>query len=153
MHCLRPMSRIRYGIPWITFPSALERVFLLENAPLILCVDDEPTGLTARRLLLSIVGYTVLTAPSGTIALKLFACNKVDLVITDHLLPDLTGAELISQMKLLKPEVPLVLLTGLADPPPGFEQADLFLTKGMTPPEFLAEIAKLIANSRSTEQA
>ena len=121
----------------------------MANSPLILCVDDEASGLTARRLLLSIAGYTVLTAPSGTAALRLFACNHVDLVITDQLLPDLTGAELVSEMKRIKPEVPVVLLTGLVDPPPGFEHADLFLTKGMTPPEFLAEIANLISKSRS----
>lgn len=119
---------------------------------MILCVDDEPTGLTARRLLLSIAGYTVLTAISGNIALRLFRCNPVDLVITDHLLPDLNGADLASEMKRLKPEVPIVLLTGLVDPPQGFEQADLLLTKGITPPEFLDEIAKLLAKARPSRQ-
>ncbi len=119
---------------------------------MILCVDDEPTGLTARRLLLSIAGYTVLTAISGNIALRLFRCNPVDLVITDHLLPDLNGADLASEMKRFKPEVPIVILTGLVDPPHGFDQADLLLTKGITPPEFLDEIAKLVAKSRSARQ-
>ena len=108
--------------------------------------------MTARRLLLSIAGYTVLTAISGNIALRLFRCNPVDLVITDHLLPDLNGADLASEMKRLKPEVPIVLLTGLVDPPQGFEQADLLLTKGITPPEFLDEIAKLLAKARSSRQ-
>jgi len=116
-------------------------------------VDDEQIGLTARRLLLSIAGYTVLTATSGAAALRLFSCNHVNLVITDHLLPDLTGAELTSQMKQLKPEIPIVLLTGLVDPPPGFEQADLLLTKGMTPPEFLDEIAKVLSKAHSAESS
>jgi CheY-like chemotaxis protein len=118
---------------------------------MILCVDDEPAGLTARRLLLSTAGYTVLTATSGDAALRLFICNHLDLVITDHLLPDLTGAELVSEMKRLKPEVPVVLFTGLVEPPPGYEQADMLLTKGMTPPEFLAEMAKLLRKAPSTE--
>ena len=112
-------------------------------------MDDEQTGLTARRLLLSIAGYTVLTATSGNAALRLFRCNHVDLVITDHLLPDFPGAELASRMKQLKPEVPVVLLTGLVDPPVGFEHADLLLTKGMTPQEFLAEIAKLVSKGQA----
>ena len=123
-----------------------KRVPLL-NAHVILCVDDEPTGLTVRRILLSIAGHTVLTATSGNAALRLFSCNQVDLVITDHLLPDVTGADLVSEMKRLKPQVPVVLLTGLMDLPPGYEHADLFLTKGMTPPEFLADIAKLLSKS------
>jgi len=102
-------------------------------------------GLMARRLLLSIAGYTVLTANSANAAMKLFRCNRVDVVITDHLLPDLTGAELVSRMKQLKPEVRTVLLTGLVDLPAGYELVDLVLTKCITPPQFLAEIAKLIA--------
>src|SRR5271166_7057113 len=124
----------------------------LSNERMILCVDDETTGLTARRLLLSIAGYTVLTATSCNTATKLFACNHVDLVITDHLLPDSTGAELASEMKRLKPEVPIVLLTGLVDLPPGYEDVDLVLTKGMTPPEFLADIAKLLAKCPSSAE-
>jgi CheY-like chemotaxis protein len=110
----------------------------------ILCVDDDPAGLTARRLLLTLAGYVVLTATTATIALKRFTHNHVDLVVTDPLLPDLSAAQLVSEMKRLKPQVPVVLLTGLVEPPAGFEHADLLLSKGMTPPEFLAEIAKLL---------
>jgi CheY-like chemotaxis protein len=120
----------------------------LSNTLVILCIDDEPTGLIVRRLLLSTAGYAVLTATSAETALRLFRCNRVDLVITDHLLQDLTGAELISELKLLKPEIPVVLLTGLVDPPPGFEEADLLLTKGMRPSEFLAEIAKFLSKAQ-----
>ena len=112
-------------------------------------MDDDPIGLTARRLLLSMAGHVVLTATSGAIALRLFTCNNVDLVITDPQLPDLTGAQVVSEMKRLKPGVPVVLLTGLVEPPPGFEHADLLLSKGMTPPEFLAEIAKLLPTRQS----
>ena len=114
------------------------------SAAVILCVDDEAAGLTARRLLLSMTGYTVLLASSGATALKLFRCNHVDLVITDYLLGDVVGTDLVSAMKRIKPEVPVVLLTGLMDSRPGFERADLVLTKGLTPPEFLTEIAKLL---------
>jgi CheY-like chemotaxis protein len=124
-----------------------KRTFL-SNTLVILCVDDEPTGLTVRRLLLSNAGYTVLTAASAEMALRLFSCNRVDLVITDHLLLDLTGAELASELKRLKPEVPVVLLTGLIEPPPRSEQADLLLTKGMTPPMFLNETAKLLSQAQ-----
>ena len=69
----------------------------------------------------------------------------MDLVITDHFLPDLTGAELVSEMKRRKPTVLVVLFTGFVEPQPGFEQADLVLDKGMMPQEFLAEVAKLVS--------
>jgi len=122
-----------------------EREVYVPSKPVILCVDDEPAGLIARRLVLSTAGYAVLTAASGAIALRLLTCNQVDLVVTDHLLPDLSGVDLISSMKQLKPDVPIILLTGLVDPPPGFEKADMLLTKGITPPEFLAEIERLLS--------
>jgi DNA-binding NtrC family response regulator len=112
----------------------------------ILCVDDDHTALTVRRLLLSTKGYTVLTAPSTQVAMRLFNCNHVDLVITDHLLADGTGAELMSQMKRLQPEVPVVLLTAWANVPPGYDHADRLLSKCRPAGEFLAEIASLLSN-------
>ena len=105
-----------------------------------------------RQILLSIAGYKVLTATNPHAALRLFALNEVDLVITDHLLPGLSGVELTAEMKRLKPEVPVILYTGLLDPPANAEVADLILVKGMTPPEFLAAIAKLVAKPQTPRQ-
>ena len=114
--------------------------------PVILCVDDDPTALFVRRLLLSTAGYAVLTASGVEAAQGLFDCNHVDLVITDHLLPDGTGAELVLQMKRVRPEMPAVLLTAWGDMPQGYEHADRLLSKGMTPEDFLREVASLLSN-------
>ena len=111
----------------------------------VLCVDDDPTALAVRRLLLSVVGYTVLTAATCEAALELFACSQVDLVITDHMLTGHTGAELTFQMKQLRPEVTIVALSAWMEPPSGYEHADLLLNKGIAPEEFLAEIKSLLA--------
>lgn len=112
----------------------------------ILCVDDDHIALTVRRLLLCIRGYSVLTAASANAALDLFNRNNVKLVITDHMLPDGTGAELTRQMKNLKPEVPVVLLTGWTDMPPGYDHAERLLSKGMTPEDFRTEVANLLSS-------
>ena len=117
----------------------------------ILCIDDDHTSLTVRQLLLSSAGYTALLATNGETGLKLFNCNRVDLVITDHWLPDRTGAQTTLRMKQLKPEVPIVLLTGLAELPPGYDHADLLLTKCITPEDYLAEIAHLLPTRRREE--
>ena len=79
-------------------------------------------------------------------SLDLFSCNPVDLVITDHLLPDGTGADLMLWMKRVRPEVPVVLYTAWAVMPPGYDHANRLLSKGMTPEEFLAEVASLLSN-------
>jgi CheY-like chemotaxis protein len=98
---------------------------------------------------LSIAGYSVLTATDGESALRIFSVSHVDLVITDELLPGHTGGQLASEMKQLKPKVPIILHTGLMEPPTDAEQVDLILTKGMNPPAFLAAIARLVAKSQT----
>ncbi len=109
----------------------------------ILCVDDDPIGLTTRRMLLNAAGYQVFTAVSGAAALRMLRRKPINLVITDHFLPGMTGSELAAAVKARKPDVPVVVLTGAVEPPPGSESADLVLIKGMSPEEFLAAIAKL----------
>jgi CheY-like chemotaxis protein len=114
------------------------------NPTVVLCVDDDPAGLMARRLVLSIAGYEVLTACSGEAALRILRSSHVDLVITDHFLPGFADAEIMVSMKQMKPEALVVLLTGTPVLPPGTELADLVLIKGIAPTEFLAAIAKLV---------
>jgi len=116
----------------------------------ILCVDDEGSGLMARSLFLSKAGYDVIPSADGEAALKMFRRYHIDLVITDHFLPGATGTKVAEDMKRFKPKVPIVLFTGALDPPSGSEHADLVLTKGsMDPPAFLAAIAKLVTKRQS----
>lgn len=116
------------------------------NQMVALCIDDQPTILMLRQLVLSIAGYSVLTAGSGAEAMEIFANYRVDLVITEQLLPGRSGTDIAQAMKLLKPNVPIVLLSGFNDLPAGVEHVDLVLTKGMRPEEFLTEIARLVAS-------
>lgn len=128
----------------VCLPQLVKRVCVpLSNPIVVLCVDDEPTILMARRLILSIAGYQVLTAGNGDTALDLFRRHPVEMVITDHFLPDLTGAEIAAEMKRLRPEVPIVMLTGYAEVPEASGCVDLVLIKGMQPPDFLDAVAKL----------
>lgn len=122
------------------------------NPTVVLCVDDDPAGLMARRLVLSIAGYDVLTASSGDAALHVLRSHHVDLVITDHFLPGFAGAEIMVSMKQIKPEALVVLLTGTPVLPPSAELADLVLIKGIAPPEFLAAIAKLVEGRQASAE-
>jgi len=119
--------------------------FLSEAKPVvILCVDDDPRALLARRLVLSSAGYDVLTASSGEDALRVLRHRDVDLVVADAFLPRLTGAEMTAAIKRHNPRIRVVLLTA-APEPPSAALADLILIKGRAPANFLAEIAKVIA--------
>lgn len=110
----------------------------------ILCIDDEPVALETRRLVLVRAGYKVLTASDGPSGMEVFRDEHIDLVITDHLLPGQTGGQVAEEMKRLKPEVPVAMLSGLVERPEGASATDVFLVKGIPVPEFLAAITALL---------
>ncbi len=115
------------------------------KTPLILCIDDADIALRVRKLLLVSEGYDVLPAHSAEDGLELFKQNPVDLVIADHFLSAKTGTEIAREMKGLKPEVPILIISAAAEKPPGLEFADGFLAKGEPPNILLDTIAHLLA--------
>jgi len=117
------------------------------HRPVILCVDDDSAQLSLRAAVLSRAGYDVLTATNAAAGLHLLTHNPVELVISDHVMRDVSGAVLLAEMKRIKPGVRVVLLSGLPDAPEGAEYADVFLTKGMSPPDFLNVIQGLLKGS------
>src|SRR2546430_17721729 len=84
-------------------------------------------ALNLRKAMLESHGYRVLTATNVEEALKLFDCEGVDVVLTDHLLKGRTGTALAAEMKRRKPVVP-----------DDMYKADVFITKLVTPEELLA---------------
>jgi CheY-like chemotaxis protein len=116
---------------------------------LILCVDDEENQLAVRKLVLESKGYAVLTAPSGQQALALLAEHPVDLVLSDHLMPGLTGAELARQIKTQKPELPVILISAVNEIPADAANADLFMSKLDGPIVMCENISAMLARSRN----
>lgn len=117
---------------------------------LILSIDDDDIVLRVRKLLLGSEGYAVLIANSGEEGLELFKQNPVELVIADHFLSDKTGAEIAREMKELKPEVPILIISAAMEKPDGLEFADGFLAKGEPAYVQLDTIAHLLAPRVST---
>jgi len=114
------------------------------SSPLVLCIDDAEIALRVRKLLLTDAGYNVLTAASGEEGLELFKQHPVELVIADHFLSDKTGAEIAAEMRALKPQVPILIVSAAAEAPSGLEFADGFLSKGEGPEVLLDRIASLL---------
>jgi CheY-like chemotaxis protein len=81
----------------------------------ILVVDDNANGLAARRSVLEELGHKITTAPSGAEAYVLFQEQKFDLLVTDYKMPRMDGLELISRVRTLRPELPVILISGFAD--------------------------------------
>lgn len=81
----------------------------------LLFVDDDANVLSALRRLFSSLGYRVLTAETGAGGLALMEAERVDLVISDMRMPEMTGAEELEQIRLKWPDVVRILLTGYDD--------------------------------------
>src|SRR5947207_2728466 len=82
----------------------------------VLVVDDERPNLMVLRGFLE-AGYEVFEAESGKQALELADKADLDVVITDQRMPEMTGVELLEQIRDLKPDVAGIVLTGFTDPP------------------------------------
>ncbi|URL58432.1 response regulator [Luteibacter flocculans] len=85
----------------------------------ILSVDDDDLVRATTIEMLEDLGYTVIAARSGREALSVLEGASVDLVITDHAMPQMTGMQLAAQLRERYPDLPVILATGYADLPPG----------------------------------
>lgn len=81
----------------------------------LLFVDDEQGVLHALQRIFMDENYTVLMANSGDAALKILETTPVQLMITDHRMPGMTGAELLKIVRERYPETIRIMLTGYAD--------------------------------------
>jgi PAS domain S-box-containing protein len=86
----------------------------------VLAVDDDALVLMNTTLMLEDLGHTVIEAYNGKQALEIIEKGQaVDLVITDHSMPKMTGAELAGHLRATMPHLPVVLATGYAELPSG----------------------------------
>ncbi|MCH4550778.1 PAS domain S-box protein [Rhizobium changzhiense] len=99
-----------------------------ENAPRrlrIVAVDDDGLVLMNTTLMLEDLGHTVFEAMAGPEALDILRKHQVDLVICDHAMPRMTGAQLAQAIRSEWPDMPIILATGYAEIPEGAGIVDL----------------------------
>lgn len=113
---------------------------------LVLCVDDEVVGLRIRKILLERAGYRVLTASDGSQALDVFSAHPVEAVVLDYSMPGMHGGEVARRMRLVKPEVPILLLSAYVGLPAEVRSmVDVYMTKGEGAPALLKRLNALLA--------
>lgn len=81
----------------------------------VLAVDDDVLVLMNTVMMLEDLGYQVLEASNGTDALKEIEGRRIDLLITDQKMPNMSGAELISCARRRQPDLPAILATGYSE--------------------------------------
>ena len=114
----------------------------------VLLVEDDRSLRRLLEIILERAKYDYVSAGDGLEAIEVLKSNRIDLVITDAFMPNLNGNELCRFMKDNEAlaHVPIVLLSAL-DPEAGEgDQVDEFLTKPVSPEEFLACVEKYLAS-------
>jgi CheY-like chemotaxis protein len=115
----------------------------------VLCIDDNQDVLECERAFLESFGYTVLTAPSGGEGLELAAIHSVDVVILDYFMPAMNGQEVAIEMRRLRPQAPIILLTeGLGVPEQALNLVDALVAKDRLASQLLPTIAHLSGSGR-----
>ena len=122
-----------------TAVKALRKVVLL-------CIDDNQDVLECEKAFLETFGYTVLTATSGREGLELTSLKSVDVVIVDYCMPEMDGQEFAIAMRRLRPQSPIIMLSGTVDiPDQALKVVDAFIAKDCLASQLLPVIAQLCA--------
>jgi CheY-like chemotaxis protein len=111
-------------------------------------VDDEALVRASTADMLAELGYEVVEAESGEEALDLIDSRRPDLVITDHLMPGLSGTDLARILAAERPELPVLIVSGYAD----LDGLPADLPR-LTKPFRQADLAACVANLRARRPA
>jgi CheY-like chemotaxis protein len=86
-------------------------------SPTILIVDDNQDILELMQSTLeAILSARVLTANGGRTALAIIGSQRIDLVTSDLTMPEMSGLQLLMAIKLTHPSIPVILISGAAEP-------------------------------------
>ena len=119
---------------------------------LILCIDDDPAILSYEKALLENSGYSVTTAASAGEGLGLVTKCKFDAVLLDYEMPGMNGCDVASEIKRVKPELAVILLSGSDVPAYALALVDAFILKLEASRALLPTIAALCNGIRYPKQ-
>ncbi len=131
-------------------PASGRHTVVRRGSETLLLVEDDPQVRAAARRILERSGYRVLDAASGAEGLRAFeaASAEVSLVVTDLVMPEMGGRELVTRVRALRPAMAVLLMSGYtseahdAHPGPGPEEP--FLRKPFTPQALTRAVAEAL---------
>ena len=110
---------------------------------LILCIDDDPAILSYETALLERSGYSVTTAASAEEGLGLVTTRNFDAVLLDYEMPGVNGYDVAFEIKRVRPELAVILLSGSEVPKDALVLVDAFVLKLDASRALLPAIASL----------
>jgi len=130
-------------VPGVPLPSAAR-----QGRPRILVVDDEASIRDLLAKTLALAEYEVETAADAATALNRIRASQYNLLIADLRMPGMDGLTLIRQVKRIRSELPVIIITGFSSEASAIEAVNLgvagYLRKPFRVPEVLAAAAKAL---------
>jgi CheY-like chemotaxis protein len=119
----------------------------------ILLIDDNAIQAATRQTILRRAGYFVIPALNPVRALEQFQSHafpsEIHLVITDHLMPGMTGSEFVRELRKTHRELPVLVISGLEEAEILYEDLNVvFHLKPLMPDNLLASVERLIRSGR-----
>jgi CheY-like chemotaxis protein len=124
----------------------------------VLLLDDDPTQLSVRQLLLRRGGIECQTVTSAVQALALLASEPgqaaIGAVITDHIMPVVDGAEFVRRLRAFDPHMPVIVVSGLFDAEDAYRGLNVvFLMKPCEPDDLIALAKSALSTQRPRASA
>lgn len=119
----------------------------------ILLIDDNAVQAATRQTILKRAGYYVIAVLNPVRALEQFQSKEfpaeIQLVITDHLMPGMTGAEFVRQLRKTHATLPVLVISGLEEAEAQYRDLDvIFRLKPLLPDNLLASVHRLVNNGK-----
>ena len=116
----------------------------------ILLAEDDRNLSRSIDILLTLEGYQVISVYNGEEALNKLLKQKYDMLITDIVMPNMNGIELVKKIRLVNPQIPILIVSGRLNDPLIAELERLnvtrILAKPIKPNEFRKTVEEIVAN-------
>ena len=123
------------------------------NTHAIVLIDDNAVQAATRQTILKRAGYFVIAVLNPVRALEQFQGDlypvEIHLVITDHMMPGMTGAEFVRELRKTHSKMPVLVISGLEEAEELYEGLDvLFRMKPLLPEHLLASVHRMVSTGR-----
>ena len=118
----------------------------------VLLIDDDPIQLRVREAVLREAGVPVdvaTTADSALALLRSGSSDSIGAIVTDHIMPGVSGAVFVRSLRELKPGIPVIVISGMAEAEDEYEGLDItFRTKPCRPTELISLVRQKLNENR-----
>ena len=120
----------------------------------LLLIDDNAIQAATRQAILQRAGYFVIAVLNPKRALDQLRNNEypahIDLIITDHLMPNMTGSEFVASLRTFSPTIPVLVISGLAEAEDEYQALSVeFRLKPLLPDLLLDRVQHLVESNSS----